>query len=248
MIDVRPRRWGLPFDTWTMADLRRRALAAMTTRTPLRLADVNVAKLVALTTDSGFRQAVLDADAVVVDGMGVVWGLRLSGVDVPERLSGIDLLDEIVGLCAANGLRPFVVGARPQVVERAVAELARRHPGLQLAGWRDGYFGADSDMEVAAAIRESGADCLIAALPYPRQDLFLARVHAASGAALAFGVGGSLDVVAGDRRRAPPWMRAVGLEWFFRLIQEPLRLGPRYLFTNLRFLGLLLAEMARRRR
>jgi len=246
--ESRPHRWGVPFDIWTMETLRDRALAAMTTGTRLRVADVNVAKLVALTADPAFRQTVVDADAVVVDGMGVLWGLRLLGVAAPERLSGVDLLDQVAALCAAHGLRPFVVGAKPDVVERAVAELRRRHPGLCLAGWRDGYFPADSDDAVAAEIRASGAHCLIAALPYPRQDLFLARAHAASGAALAFGVGGSLDVVAGDLRRAPRWMRSAGLEWFFRLVQEPVRLGPRYLSTNLRFLGLLLGQLVARRR
>lgn len=234
-------RWGIPFDPVTMEAVLVGAERAMTDRRSFRVADINVAKLIGLLADSAFRSAVLTADAAVVDGMGVLWGLRALGGAVPGKVSGVDLLDQVAALCARRKLRPFIVGARPDVVERAVAELCRRHPGLSMAGWRDGYF-PDSDSEsVVAAVAGTGADCLIAALPYPRQDLFLARVQAQGAVPFAFGVGGSLDVLAGDRRRAPEWMQGAGLEWLYRLLQEPRRLGPRYLVSNGRFLLALLS-------
>lgn len=240
-------RWGIPFDPLDGATLRRHAVRSMTDRQPYRVADINVAKLMRLRRDAAFRQAVMQADASVVDGMGVLWGLRLLGAAVPERLSGIDLLDQTAALCAEKGWRPFLLGARAEVLERAVARLCTRHPGLLPAGTQHGYFTAEEEGDVLARIAASGADCLIVALPYPRQDLFLARAHAATGVPFLFGVGGALDVVSGDKARAPVWMRRLGMEWLFRLAQEPIRLGPRYLLTNAAFLALLLSELFARR-
>ncbi len=240
-------RWGIGFDGLDMETVLSRAHDAMITCRPFRIADINVAKLVELRVDPAFRLTVLTADAALVDGMGVLWGLRLLGARIGERVPGVDLLDRVAALCAAQGLRPFIVGARADVLERAVAALRRKYPGFSPAGWRDGYFPPEQDDAVARQLAASGADCLIAALPYPRQDLFLARVHAASGIPFAFGVGGSLDVLAGDRVRAPLWMRSAGLEWLFRMIQEPLRLGPRYVASNGRFLLMLLSQLVVRR-
>jgi N-acetylglucosaminyldiphosphoundecaprenol N-acetyl-beta-D-mannosaminyltransferase len=234
-------RWGIPFDPLTMAEVLGLAESVMADRGSFRVADINVAKLIGLLDDAAFRLAVLTADATVVDGMGVLWGLRLLGVSVPEKVSGVDLLDHVAALCARRGFRPFIVGARKDVVERAVAELCLRHPGLNLAGWRDGYFSDAATPDVVTEVAGAKADCLIVALPYPRQDLFLAQVQAQTKIPFVFGVGGSLDVLTGDRRRAPLWMQKHGLEWLYRLLQEPWRLGPRYVSSNWRFLIALLS-------
>lgn len=240
-------RLGIAYDPVTMAEVLGRAEAAMETRTPYRIADVNVAKLMGMRTDGEFRMAVLSSDCVTLDGMGVVWAAAWLGAKVPERVTGIDLLMRMMGLCEKRGFRPFIVGARADVLERAVAHLKRRFPALDMAGWHHGYWAPEGEAAVVELVARSGADCLVVALPYPRQDLFLRRVHAASGAAVAFGVGGSMDVLSGDRRRAPPWVQRCGMEWFYRLMQEPLRLGPRYVTSNARFLGVVLAELAARR-
>lgn len=240
--------WGIAFDPhWTMEALLLRAATAMTERKPFRVADINVAKLIRLRTDQSFRLAVLGADAAVIDGMGVLWGLRALGLAARQRIAGVDLLDQVAALCAQRGWRPYIVGAKADVLARAVEHLQRRHPGLRLAGWREGYFPSSQDAQVAADLAASGADCLIVAFPYPRQDLFLVQAHAASAIPFAFGVGGAVDVLAGDRRRAPAWIQAAGLEWLFRLSQEPMRLGPRYASSNSRFLGALVSQWVARR-
>lgn len=123
-----------------MGALLRQAVKAMAERKPFRVADINVAKLIGLRADPAFRLAVLGADAAVVDGMGVLWGLRYLGLPARQRISGVDLLDQVAALCAERGWRPYIVGARADVLARAVERLHRRHPGLHLAGWRDGYF------------------------------------------------------------------------------------------------------------
>lgn len=234
--------WGLPFDPhWTMGSLLQQASAAMAAKTPLRVADMNVAKVLAARDTSAFRRSLLTAQAVVVDGMGVLWGLHWLGIPA-QRIAGADLLGEALALCEREERRVYVVGARPDVIERAALQMQARYPALKLVGWRDGYFKPDQDAEVARQIAASGADCVITALPYPRQDIFLAQIHQASGAAFVFGVGGSLDVFVGDLRRAPVWVQRAGMEWLYRLLQEPQRLAGRYLATNSAFAWLLIKE------
>ncbi|HLO79089.1 MAG TPA: WecB/TagA/CpsF family glycosyltransferase [Magnetospirillum sp.] len=243
----RPFRLGTAVDPLTMDQVLGCAEEAMGMGRKMRIADINVSKLIDMGGSWDFRMAVLEADTVVTDGMGVVWGMRLMGVDIPERVSGIDLLGRIMALCADKGLRPFVVGAKPEVLERAVAALKERYPALQLAGWHHGYFSAQQEADLVRLINQSGAHCLVAALSSPMQDLFLARVHPQIDVPVAFGVGGSLDVIAGNLKRAPLWVQKAGMEWLYRLMQEPRRLGPRYVSTNARFAWMLLREVVARR-
>jgi N-acetylglucosaminyldiphosphoundecaprenol N-acetyl-beta-D-mannosaminyltransferase len=140
----------------------------------------------------------------------------------------------------------FFLGAREEVV-RALAEASvRRHPGLRIAGWRNGYFAPGEDDRVVAEIRASGAAMLFVGMPSPFKDLWCERHRDALGVPVILGVGGSFDVLAGFVRRAPAWMQRVGLEWLWRVAMEPRRLFWRYLSTNTLFVARLAAEVARR--
>lgn len=238
---------GMPLDPLDLERTVDRARTAMIERRPLRQSDVNVAKLVAAIDDPVLWSDVAGCDLVNVDGMGVLLGARLLGLRLPGRVAGVDLMDRLLAVCAAEGFRPYILGARPAVLAQAVERLSARHPGLVFAGWRDGYFAPAEEPEVAAAIRRSGADALFVAMPTPAKERFLARWGTELGASFAMGVGGAVDVAAGLRRRAPPWVQRVGMEWLFRMMQEPRRLGPRYLSTNFRF-ALLLAGACLRRK
>lgn len=243
----RPVFLGVPLDPLTMAETLARAEHAMRTRTPLHHVVVNVAKLVSLQRDAELRRDVLESDLINADGMGVVWGARLCGHRIPERVTGIDLMIALLERCARDGHACYFLGAKADVLERAIADLRRRLPDLRIAGYRDGYFRTDEEPDVVAAIRASGADCLFVAMPSPLKERFLRKHRDRLGASFIMGVGGSIDVVAGVVRRAPGWMQAVGLEWFYRLVQEPRRMWRRYLATNARYLVLLLRELARSR-
>ncbi len=205
---------------------------------PTRVAALNVAKLVRMRDDPTLRAAVAACDLVPVDGTGVLWGARLLGHEVPERVAGVDLFLDLVALAARRREPVFLLGARPEVVRDAAHRLQRVHPTLPIAGWHHGYWGADPG-PVLRCIRSSGARMLFVALGTPAKEVFLHRHFEAIGVPFAMGVGGSLDVVARRRRRAPPWLQRAGLEWLYRTAQEPGRLGPRYLETNLRYAGLL---------
>ncbi|WP_175876749.1 WecB/TagA/CpsF family glycosyltransferase [Burkholderia sp. BCC0097] len=211
---------------------------------------VNVAKVVHLQRDAELAASVRACDIVNVDGMGVVWGARLLGIPVPERVAGVDLFDRLLALADAKGLPVYLLGATQDVVEQVVAVAAARYPRLPIAGYHHGYFW-DDEQAIVDDIRRSGARMLFVAITSPRKENFINRWKARLGVDFVMGVGGTFDVVAGKVKRAPLWMQRSGLEWAFRVIQEPGRMWKRYLSTNSRFLAMLagayLARLFRRK-
>jgi N-acetylglucosaminyldiphosphoundecaprenol N-acetyl-beta-D-mannosaminyltransferase len=206
---------------------------------------INTAKLVSLRRDPELREVVNHCGLVSADGQGIVLAARLLGQPLPGRVPGIDLMHALLSLAEQRGYRVFVLGAREGVLERAAGELRARHPGLLLS-YRHGYFEDDEVEAVCAQVREARPDILFVAMSSPKKEYFLGQHGASLGASLVMGVGGSIDVVAGVTRRAPALFQRLGLEWLFRLAQEPRRLARRYLETNTRFALLLASEMARR--
>lgn len=175
---------------------------------------------------------------VNADGMSIVWAARLLGLPVPERVTGIDLFDVLLDEAAKRGWPVYFLGAQREVVSR-VAELQREaRPSLVVAGWRDGFWARGEEAEVAQRVRQSGARLLFVALPSPAKERFLRRHLPRMGDVVGIGVGGSFDVVAGLTKRAPAPLRRVGLEWAYRLAQEPRRMARRYLVGNPRFVFL----------
>ena len=237
---------GCPVDAVSMDEAVAACERAIQEGRFLQHMSVNVAKLVSLNDDRALREAVAACGLITADGQGVVWAAGLLGEPLPERVAGIDLMHRMLALAAERGYRPFILGARQKVLEQAVARLRQRHPDLDLAGWEDGYFDDAAIPAVCERIRSSGADMLFVAMSSPRKELFLDEYGAFLGVPFAMGVGGAIDVVAGHTRRAPGLLQRLGLEWLYRLAQEPRRLVPRYVNTNSRFAGLLARALARR--
>jgi N-acetylglucosaminyldiphosphoundecaprenol N-acetyl-beta-D-mannosaminyltransferase len=196
---------------------------------------INAAKLVTMEDDRRLREIVAGCELVNADGQSVVWASRLLRDPLPERVAGIDLMHALVGLAEERGYRVYFLGARAVVLERALERLREQHPRLVIAGARDGYFGDDEEAEVCSDIRASRPDILFVAMSSPRKEYFLGAHGADLGAPFVMGVGGSIDVVAGVTRRAPLLWQRLGLEWLFRLLQEPRRMFRRYAVTNARF-------------
>ncbi len=161
------------------------------------------------------------ADIVVADGAGVVWASRRLGKALPERVTGIDLMIRLVERAAALRWSVFLLGSRPGVAERAAAHLVARNPGLEIAGTMHGYFDTVEEKAVIDRIREARPSMLFVGLGQPRQEVWIAEHRDALGVPLIMGIGGSMDVIAGDVRRAPGWMQKAGLEWLFRLVTQP---------------------------
>jgi N-acetylglucosaminyldiphosphoundecaprenol N-acetyl-beta-D-mannosaminyltransferase len=199
---------------------------------------INAAKLVAMQNDPRLCQIIDGCGLVNADGQSVVWASRLLKDPLPERVAGIDLMDALLDLAERRGYRVYFLGARADVLDRAVSRLLTRFPKLAVAGARDGYFADDEAPEVCDAIRASHADVLFVAMSSPRKEYFLGQHGPDLGVPFVMGVGGSIDVTAGMTRRAPAVWQRLGLEWLFRLLQEPRRMFRRYAITNTRFIAL----------
>lgn len=207
---------------------------------------VNVAKLVTMQNDNELAQSVQSCDVINIDGMGVVWGGRLLGHDIPERVAGVDLFHRLLAMSANNRLPVFLLGAEAEVVSKTAQVVEARYPGLKIAGFHHGYFW-DQEEQVVDKIGKSGAKLLFVAITSPKKENFINKWRANLGVDFVMGVGGTFDVVAGKVKRAPLWMQKWGLEWLYRIIQEPRRMWKRYLITNTKFAWLLFKELLRKR-
>jgi N-acetylglucosaminyldiphosphoundecaprenol N-acetyl-beta-D-mannosaminyltransferase len=238
---------GLTLDGFTMAQAVARCTSAVERGDYLPVGMVNAAKVVTMRADEQLRDAVTSCGMVLADGQSVVWASRLLGAPLPERVAGIDLFSQLLAVAAQRGLRVFFLGAEASVLALMLTKVRRGFPGLVVAGAHDGYYPAEQDQQVAAEIRESGADMLFIGMTSPRKELFISRWGELTGVKVAHGVGGSFDVLAGVTQRAPLWWQSHGLEWLYRASQEPARLGRRYLTTNTQFITLVTRELIRRR-
>ena len=189
--------------------------------------------------DAGLREVIRAADLVLPDGIGIVWALRLRGAAVPERVTGVDLLNAFAALAAGRGYRVFLLGGAPGVAEAAGKTLAARHTGLVIAGTYDGSPADAAAPSILRRINASGADAVFVAFGVPEQERWIASHRHHLGALVAIGVGGAFDFLAGQVPRAPRWMRRLGLEWLYRLARQPwrwrrMRALPRFALATLR--------------
>lgn len=230
---------GCPVDLYDRQETLNLIAGAMRSRQRLQHVVVNVAKLVAMRKNARLHDDVAGSDLINIDGMGVVWGARLLGLPVKERVAGADLMVDVLRLCAEEGFRPYFFGAEPEVLETFIERIRVRHPRLDIAGWRHGYFNKDEEPAIAAAIRDARPDCLFIAISSPIKENFLHDWRDVMNVPFLMGVGGTIDVEAGLVARAPLWMQKAGLEWLFRLVQEPRRMWRRYLFSNTEYAFLL---------
>lgn len=205
---------------------------------------VNVAKIVNMRNSAALKASVQSCDIISIDGMGVLLGARLLGYDVPERVAGIDLFWRLLQLSAERGFPIFLLGAKEEIVIETRRRVEGLYPELMVAGHNHGYFW-DDEASVVKKIRESDARLLFVAVTSPKKELFINKWKDQLGVNFVMGVGGTFDVVAGKVKRAPVWMQNAGLEWLYRVIQEPRRMWKRYLVTNSIYAWLLVKEKAK---
>jgi N-acetylglucosaminyldiphosphoundecaprenol N-acetyl-beta-D-mannosaminyltransferase len=238
--------FGLEVDPLTMPEVLRLAEDRLADRRQLQFGVVNAAKMVNLRRDALLRNALLSCDVMLADGQSVVWASRILRRPLPERIAGIDLFQELLGLAERTGRSVFLLGATPDVLAALRSNLATRFPALRIAGARDGYFGPEESAEIAEQIRASGADMLFLGMTSPKKEIFLGSYGRLMAVPIMHGVGGSFDVLAGKTKRAPRLWQKLGLEWLYRVVQEPRRLWRRYLTTNTAFAWQLLQELRHR--
>ena len=229
-----------PLDGMAPEAILERACTAMREEHVLVIEGLNVAKLVQSRRDPHLMQALDEADIVHIDGAGIALGGRFLGYNFPPRRAGIDLMMDLLRCCVELDKSVFLLGAKEESVTAAMTAMQRAVQGLRIAGYRNGYFSAADEAGIVDQIRASGASLLLLGMSSPKKELFLHRHKHALAVPVAMGVGGAFDVLSGVVKRAPGWMQKYALEWLFRLLQEPRRLGWRYLDTNVTYARLLL--------
>ena len=209
---------------------------------PHYIAVVNVAKVIKMRSDSDLRQSVCAAEMVGADGVPLVWASRLLGNSLPGRVNGTDLMYRLLERANKKGYRVFFFGATEQVLQSVLKVVRKNYPGMKIAGFHDGYFTPTEEAAIVEQIKKAHADILFIAFGTPKKELWVRRYLLEMGVPVVHGVGGSFDVLSGAIPRAPLWMQQCGLEWLFRLWQEPRRMWQRYLITNTFFIILLFRE------
>lgn len=165
------------------------------------------------------------ADLCTADGIGVVYGSKILGEPVPERVAGFDLACALLEKISRSGEGVFLFGAKPGVAETAKAKLEEKYPGIVVSGTHDGYFKAEEEEKIVDEINASGAKLLLVCLGAPKQEKWIARHQDKLTVNLCMGVGGTLDVLAGVAQRAPEIFIKLNLEWAYRILKNPSRIG-----------------------
>lgn len=214
---------GVGFDNITMQEAVAEGIRLMNTEGAHYVVTPNPEIVETCCKDPEAMAAVRNADLVIADGIGVVYGSRILGTPLKERVPGIELAQNLMEKMAESGKTLFLLGSKPGVAEEAARRLRETYPGLKIVGTRDGYF--TDDEPVIREIRESGANVVFVCLGAPKQEKWMKKHGAATGANLLLGIGGSLDVFSGNVQRAPEIFQRLNLEWFYRLLKNPSRAG-----------------------
>lgn len=236
------RLFGIDIHVARMHEVLKACQSAIERHRPLVIGVVNAAKIVNMRHQPILRESVVSADLVLADGMAVVWASRMLRRPLPERVAGIDLFERLLGLADQGGHGVYLLGATREVLDEVVRSIRERYPGARIVGARDGYFGDEEAEEVAAEIRRARPHMLFLGMTSPKKEVFLGRWGPGLDVPVCHGVGGSFDVMAGKVRRAPRLWQRLGLEWLFRVVQEPGRMWRRYLVTNCLFIWMVVKE------
>jgi len=242
---ARPEVLDIPIDALTMDEVLDRVHETIDGRGRLRIGIVNAAKLVSMRRDLALRADVLSCNLILADGVPVVWASRLLGRPLPERVAGIDLMYGMLRRGNEHGYRVYCLGASEGVLAAAVGRILAEYRHVRVVGYHHGYFTPHEEPAIVRAVAEARPDVLLVGISSPKKERFLARWSDQLSVPVCHGVGGSFDVLAGRVRRAPLAWQRLGLEWLYRVGQEPRRLWRRYLVTNSIFCALVLRELVR---
>lgn len=227
---------GSYIDVLNMQESLARIEQIILERKPVQHVVVNAAKIVQMNSNPRLKNIINSCGMINADGQSVVWASRLLGKPLPERVAGSDLMFRIIEMAYENGFSIYFFGARQEVVEKVVLTSVKQYPGLKVAGFRNGYFKPQDNKKIVEDIRDSKADILFLGFSSPMKEYWLSENMKQLNVPFCMGVGGTFDVAAGITKRAPVWMRKIGFEWFYRLIQEPKRMWKRYLVGNVKFI------------
>jgi len=227
---------GTEFDNIAKAEAVEYAYKLMLERKGAYVVTPNPEIVMICREDNEAKKAIQEADLVIADGIGVIYGAKILGTPLKERIPGIDFTSALFAKMAENGRSVYLFGSRPSVAEKAAENLKSKYPGLVVCGTHDGFF--TDDANIVKNINEAAPDLLLVCLGAPKQEKWMMSRKDSLNVGLMIGAGGSLDVFAGVVERAPEKWQKMGLEWLYRLLKEPKRLGrmmklPKFLLVCL---------------
>jgi len=212
---------GIGVDPVTMNDALNIMQGYIAERVPRLIVTADAAGIVAAQSDAQWRSILETADLVTPDSVGVLWAAERRGDAMPERVSGVDMVEAFVKSSAVNKNRIYFLGAAPGIAASARDSLSKKYPGANIVGVQDGFFGEAETNLIVEKVRDARPDVLFVAMGIPKQEKFIKDHMYEIGAPVNMGVGGSFDVLSGSVKRAPAWLQRLQLEWLWRLIQNP---------------------------
>ena len=243
MTDGKRTILGVTFDDVDMEEALARCETLIREKTPGYVVTPNAEMVYAAQQDENLRALLNGAALTVPDGVGVLYASRILETPVKSRVPGVELGENLAARCAKNGWRLYLLGAKPGVAEIAAQKLTEKYPGLAIAGTRDGYF--QDEAPVLEQLRAASPDVVFVCTGFPRQEKFMQRAVAVLPPVLMLGLGGSLDIYSETLKRAPAFYCKIGMEWLYRLFQEPKRIGRMARLPL--FLGLAAKEKLRKK-
>lgn len=236
------RAFKTKIHAFTKVDFLKLIEAAIENNSQIIQSGVNASSIVALNENPELINAYNNADLINIDGISMVWALRLLGYKVPERVACPDLAIEIMKLAEKNNYTLFLFGAKDQSLNSAVLNINNAYPNLRISGARNGYFDTSEEPSIVNLINISNTDILFLGMPSPQKELFVEKYKGQLHVKYILGVGGFFDIISGSIKRAPVWVQKMGMEWFYRFMQEPSRMWRRYLLGNIKFLYFVVRE------
>ena len=225
-------------DAVSMEETIRRVEKIIEKRKPTQHVVINASKVNLMEGDPELRRIVNSCPLINADGASIVWAAKKLGVPLRERVTGCDLFQELVQVSAEKGYKIYLFGAKEAVVTKVKEVFESQYPGIQIVGYRNGYFTEADEPEIVRDMAASGADMMFVAFSSPKKEYWINKYLDQLNIPFVMGVGGSFDIVAGVTDRAPVWFQKHGMEWFYRFIQEPGRMWKRYLIGNAKFVCL----------
>lgn len=208
----------------------------VTTKTPLHLMGVNADKINEVNSNERMKQIVNSCGVINADGASVIMASKYLNKPLPERVAGVDLMQELVALSAKKGYSVYLLGAKQEVVTKTAEVLKDKYNELSIVGVHNGYFKENEWPQIFEEINKVNPDFVFVGITSPMKEYLIEFLQSMGSKSVFMGVGGSFDVISGNIPRAPLWMQKCNLEWLFRVIQEPKRLFKRYFIGNTTFI------------
>jgi len=239
--------FGFNIDNLSMRESLDSIKASLRSENNFQHVVLNVAKLVKSRRDPLLRESIQSADMISADGAGIIYGMRLLGLKPKGRVAGIDLMDNLLSEAEKYGFTVYFLGSTDDVLCRMLSSFKLKLPNLKVVGFHNGYFNKEEEeRSVVNEIESLKPSIVFVGISSPKKEIFIKRNKNKLNAKFIMGVGGSFDIFAGKTKRAPLFMQNKGLEWLYRIYQEPGRMWKRYLVTNTIFLFMLLKALAYR--